>query len=92
MPGVAFGEAAGSEPDSFYYTVLGNRVLCIAGTGGIKATMMTYKRAQQYLVAGYQEYKEATHQGSVPWLVLDVWRISLCHCCRNIVDSSALSN
>jgi hypothetical protein len=67
-------------------------ILGIAGATGIEPTVVTQKWAQYYLVAGNEEYKEATHQGSVPWLVWDMWRTSFCHCCRNIVDSSALSN
>ena len=92
VPGMTLRKAANGQPASFYYPVFCDGLLGVTGTAGVKPAVVTKERAQQYLVAGNEVDKEATHQGFLPWLGLDAWRVSFCHCCRNIVDSSALSN
>ena len=92
VPRMAFGKSAYSEPASFDDAVCSNRVLGIAGAAGVEAAVIAEERTQNHLVAGNKEDKEETHQVSVPWLFWDMWLTSFCHCCRNIVDSSELSN
>ncbi len=68
VPRVAFQKPTYCQIASFYYPVLGDGLLGIAGAGGVKAAIVAQERAQQHFVAGNQEYEEATHQES--WLLL----------------------
>lgn len=67
---------------------------CVRGTTWIEAAVVTQERADDGFVAGDYKNSCAAHQESrcVDEFNSLHWRPSFCHCCRNIEDSSALSN
>ena len=69
VPGVAACNATCGQVDTFNDTVSGYGFLCIGGTTGVKATVVTQKWTQACLVAGNQSYKEAAHVFVVPCFV-----------------------
>jgi hypothetical protein len=52
---VAFGQAAGGKPDTFYNSMFNNRFLGVTGTGGVEPAMLSHEWAQQHLVTANKE-------------------------------------